>query len=424
MRTTPYWLEHEDRMVFHAPRILPDNSDVVVIGGGFTGLSCAYHLSKSGANVLLIEAGKFGALASGQNGGHVNNGLGGSYLAAKETYGERLARELYWAYDRAVDLVEEIIQSGEIDCYFQRTGKLKAATKPAHFESLRAQYEAMLREVDSDIELVSASDMRRELGSTGFHGGLLYKKSAQMHMGLYSQGLARKILAQGGHIIEDTPVDVVSQTGKEFLVQTPRGPVRTREVVLATGTSRIGNFSWFKRRIIPVGSFAIVTEPLSKSLIDDILPRKRNVTTTPNLGNYFRILPDDRFLFGGRAKFTTSSAQADVECGKILKRAMVKYFPYLERVRVDYCWGGSVDMTANRLPRLGIHEGMHYAMGYSGHGAQISTLMGKTISDRILGRDLRLPFEELPWPCIPGYRGIPWFLPAVGAYYRFKDYIR
>lgn len=421
MKTVPYWLDEPSRPLFEAPPSVSGEVDVLVVGAGFTGLSCAYHLARSGTRVVVADAGRVGAMASGQNGGHLNNGLGGSYLAAKQKHGKDLACALYQAYDRSVDLIETIVKEEGIDCDFRRVGKLKAAVKASHFESLRTQYEAMVQEVDPDLDLIDPSRIRSEVDTDKFSGGLLYRKSAQMHMGRYSKGLAEATLRHGGQVWEETAVTKITRLGKQYRVETTRGALMAREVVLATGISRIGPFSWFKRRLIPVGSFIIVTEPLDTAVIDCLLPNRRNVTTTANIGNYFRILPDNRLLFGGRAKFAAYTGQGHADSCYILRKSLAEFFPQLTNVRVDYCWGGAVDMTADRLPRSGTYRGIPYAMGYSGHGAQLSTHMGRHLAQRVLGQAQRLPFEELPWPSIPGYFGWPWFLPFVGAYYRYKD---
>jgi glycine/D-amino acid oxidase-like deaminating enzyme len=196
------------------------------------------------------------------------------------------------------------------------------------------------------------------------------------------------------------------------------------QILLATGPSVHGPFGYFRRRIVPIGSFIIATEQLSEQLLDTLLPKRRTVTTSKNIGFYFRIAPDERLLFGGRARFAMSNARSDLRSGKILERAMLTIFPQLRESRIDYCWGGLVDMTADRLPRAGEHEGLFYSMGYSGHGAQMSVHMGQVMAEVMSGRSDLNPWRGLNWPAIPGHFGPPWFLPFVGAYYRMKDVLQ
>jgi glycine/D-amino acid oxidase-like deaminating enzyme len=147
-------------------------------------------------------------------------------------------------------------------------------------------------------------------------------------------------------------------------------------------------------------------------------------TDTRNFVNYFRVTPDHRLLFGGRARFATSNASSDARSGAILRRAMAALFPELADARIDYCWGGMVDMTRDRLPRAGERDGLFYSMGYSGHGTQMSTYMGAVMAEVLDGRVELNPWRDFDWPAIPGHFGKPWFLPLVGAYYKLQDLIR
>jgi glycine/D-amino acid oxidase-like deaminating enzyme len=197
-----------------------------------------------------------------------------------------------------------------------------------------------------------------------------------------------------------------------------------RQVLLATGTSAVGPLSWFRRRIVPVGAFIIVTEPLPVDLLDRLTPRRRMTTDTKNFVNYFRVTPDNRLLFGGRARFAATNPKSDAKSGAILRKSLGEVFPELADVRVDYCWGGMVDMTRDRLPRAGEHNGVFYSMGYSGHGTHMSTYMGAIMVEVLDGKSDLNPWRHFDWPAIPGYFGKPWFLPILGAYYRYQDFVR
>ena len=176
---------------------------------------------------------------------------------------------------------------------------------------------------------------------------------------------------------------------------------------------------------MPVGSFLLATRPLTPEEVAATLPGGRTCVTSLNIGNYFRLSPDHRLIFGGRARFSArSDQQSDAKSGEILRRALSGVFPHLADIPVDYCWGGLVDMTQDRYPRAGQAEGLWYAMGYSGHGAQIATHLGQIMADRILGLDDRNPFAGLPWGAVPLHTGKPWFLPLVGLYYKAKDMVQ
>jgi len=421
MKLVPYWADTAQPFSGAESGRVEGDVDVVVVGGGFTGLSAALALAHQGASVAVLEAERVGGAASGRNGGHVNNGTSHEFGGLAARLGVDHARRLYRAYDDAVDTVERIVAEEQIRCDFRRCGKIKLAAKPAHYDSIARGAELLAREADPEVALVPRERIREEVGSDAFFGGLLYRKAAQMHMGRFAAGLADAARRHGARIFENAAVTGISRSGQGYRVTTPRGSVVAKQVFLATGPSRQGPFFWFRRRIIPVGSFIIATEPLSQAQLDSTMPARRNATTTKNIGNYFRISPDNRLIWGGRARFALSSPTSDAKSGAVLKAQLDQVFPQLKGVRIDYCWGGIVDMTADRLPRAGEHDGMFYAMGFSGHGAQMSVHMGQAMA-RVLGGDAGAnPFRDLPWPPVFGHFGKPWFLPAVGLYYRWKD---
>jgi glycine/D-amino acid oxidase-like deaminating enzyme len=170
-----------------------------------------------------------------------------------------------------------------------------------------------------------------------------------------------------------------------------------------------------------VGSFIIATEPLDTSVCDDLLPTRRMASNSKNLLNYFRITPDNRLLFGGRARFAMSNPQSDEQSGHLLRDAMVGMFPQLAKTRIDYCWGGLVDMSLDRLVHAGERDGVYYSMGYAGHGVQMATYMGHRMAEYMAGDRAANIWSDYPFRRIPGHFGPPWFLPFAGAYYKFKD---
>ena len=424
MKQVPYWQDTAEPFRGGAEGPVEGEVDVAVVGGGFTGLSAALALAQEGASVAVLEAGRVVAQASGRNGGHVNNGTALDFAGLAEKLGLDRARSLYHAYDAAVDTVERIVREHQITCDFRRGGKVKLAAKPAHYEKIARGFEILHREADPDTELVPPERVRSEVGSDAFHGGLLYRKSAQMHMGRFGAGLADATARYGARVYENAAVTGLKRLdGTRHLVTTTRGTLTAKQVLLATGPSQRGPFSWFRRRVIPIGSFIIATEPLDPARLDSIMPTRRTATTTQNIGNYFRIAPDDRLIWGGRARFALSSPTSDLKSGRILEASLHRTFPQLGKVRIDYCWGGVIDLTADRLPRAGEHDGLFYAMGFSGHGAQMSVHMGQAMAQVLGGNAAANPLRGLNWPAIPGHFGPPWFMPFVGAYYRFQDWL-
>ena len=423
MKLASYWHDTAPPFTGATQGPVDGKVDVAVVGGGFTGLSAALALARRGASVAVLEADHVGAGASGRNGGQCNNGFAQDFSAMEARFGFERAVALYRAFDAAVDTVERLVAEEGIDCGFARTGKLKLAAKPAHADKLARVRDALHRGADPDVVLVPRDDLPAEIDSRRFHGGLVFPKSGSMHMGRFTIGLAEAALRRGALIHEGAPVRRLKRIGdtEAHDVETTRGTLRAAQVLLATGPSMTGPFFHYRRRIVPIGSFIVVTEPLGSARADALMPTRRMCSTTQNVGHYFRMTSDDRLLFGGRARFALSSATSDVKSGRVLEAGLRDVFPQLAGIRLDWCWGGIVDMTRDRLPRAGRRNGVYYSMGYSGHGTQMSTHMGQVMAAVMAGEEGRNPWTDLDWPAIRGHFGPPWFLPFVGAYYKLQD---
>jgi glycine/D-amino acid oxidase-like deaminating enzyme len=426
MKYVSYW--HDTATPFDGAQTGPVEGryNVAVIGAGFTGLSAARKLAREGLRVAVLEARHVGAGGSGRNGGHLNNGVAHGYAEAKAHLGADRAHALYKAYDRSIDMIEDVIAEERIACDFRRSGKLKLASKPSHVAGLRANYELINREVDPDTRWLERHDLADEVGSEAFHGAMLYGKSAMMHMGRYVTGLATAAYRHGALIWEDAPVIGRHKRAGGWELATPKGRLQTDRVIAATDSYSAevpgAPLRYFRRRIVSVGSYIVATRPLSPEEVAATLPGNRTCVTSLSIGNYFRLSPDNRLIFGGRARFSAVSDQrSDAKSGEILRASLAHTFPHLAGVEIDYCWGGLVGMTKDRFPRAGEADGMIYGMGYSGHGAQMSTLIGQVLADMAMGRTDTNPLAGMDWPAIPAHSGRPWFLPLVGLWFGFKD---
>ena len=370
----------------------------------------------------LFEQHTVGFGASGRNGGMATTGMSIGIRDAVDKLGFDTAARLYGSYGEAVDLIEKLVAEEGIDCDFARPGKLNLASKPAHYQGFEKTHELLTTRLGVETRLVPKVELRREIGSDVFHGGMVDSRSASLHVGKYIRGLGEAAERAGVTIHEQAPVQKLTKVPSGHVLETPRGTLRADQVLLATGAYTRRPFRWHQVRIAPVGSFIIATEPLDPSVCDDVLPTRRVASNSKNLLNYFRITPDNRLLFGGRARFAMStSQQSDEKSGRILRDAMVHTFPQLANTRVDYCWGGQVDMSLDRLVHAGQHDGVYYSMGYAGHGVQMATYMGRQMAGYMSGvRDANI-WSDLVFRRIPGHFGPPWFLPVAGAYYKFKD---
>ena len=427
MRASPlsYWLASAPPFTGGAEGGVEGKADVAIIGGGFTGLSAALALAKRGANVVLLEAGQVVGEASGRNGGQCNNGTAHDYGALSAKFGKDTAKAWYRAHCDAVDTVERLAREEGIDCDFNRCGRVKLAAKPAHYDKLVRAHDLLAAEVDSNVRLVPPEQVQDEVGSDAFHGALIQTTSAQLHPARFGVGLAEAAARAGARIYEQAEVTGLDRLPQGWRVTSSRGTVSADQVLVATGGApAAAPFGFFRRRIISVGSFVIATEPLDNATIDRLLPGRRNYVTSKNIGNYFRLTPDNRLIFGGRARFAISDPRSDLKSGRILEETMGALFPALKGVGVDHVWGGMVDLTADRLPRAGEQDGLYYSMGYSGHGVQMATHMGQQMARVMSGEPDANPWADLDWPSVPGHFGKPWFLPLVGLWYKWQDVIR
>ncbi|MFD1542068.1 NAD(P)/FAD-dependent oxidoreductase [Nonomuraea guangzhouensis] len=425
MKLVSYWLDTAKPAGDFRRTEPPARADVVIVGAGLTGLSTALHLSRQGAQVALLEAHTVGWGASGRNGGMATPGLAISFGAGVKRYGTERATAMFRSYNDAIDTLEDVVTTEGIDCSFSRTGRLTLASKPAHYQSFQASAALMRELAGQDVRLVPPARIREEIGSDHYHGAMVDPLGAGVHVGRLTAGLAAAVSTNGVSIHEECQVTgLTRRSGYQHDVHTELGTIRGDQVVIATSGYTGGLTPWLRRRIVPIGSFIIVTEPLDQSVVDELLPHRRVASDSKNLLYYFRITPDNRLLFGGRARFALSAPASDIKSGRILRRAMTTVFPQLAGARVDYCWGGLVDMSLDQMVHAGERDGLFYSVGYSGHGVQMATHMGKVLAQVLGGEPAANPWQDLPFRAVPGHFGPPWFLPPVGAYYKFLDLVR
>ena len=424
MKLVSYWLDTAKPAGDFRRTELPARADVVVVGAGLTGLSTALHVARQGASVALLEANSVGWGASGRNGGMATPGLAIGFPKAVRRYGAQRATAMFQAYNDAIDTVEELVTTEGIDCSFERTGRLTLACKPGHFAGFERAAAQMRSLAGQEVRLVPKSELASEIGSQHYHGALVDPLGAAVHVGQLTAGLASAAAGYGTSIHEQCRVlELVRRNGNGHDVRTDIGTIRADQVVVATSGYTGQVTPWLRRRIVPIGSFIVVTEPLDEAVVDELLPHRRVASDSNHLLYYFRITPDNRLLFGGRARFAMSNRESDLKSGAILREGMVKVFPQLADARIDYCWGGLVDMTLDQMVHAGERDGVFYSVGYSGHGVQMATHMGKVLA-QVLGGDASANlWQDLKFRAVPGHFGTPWFLPPAGAFYKFLDLV-
>jgi glycine/D-amino acid oxidase-like deaminating enzyme len=425
-----YWLDslpHDARVTPNpAPRFpKPERGyDVAVIGGGYTGLAAARHLARAGAAVVVIEREQIGWGASSRNGGQVLTGLKVDPATLASRYGERRARELFDVAGAAIARLQALVAEEAIDCELARTGHIQAAWKPAHFDGFRAEQALLARVFDHPVHLLPRAEQRSEIGSDAYHGVMVDEASCAINPAKYVHGLARAACRAGARLVEGASVVRLRRSGSAWRVATTSGDVEASDVLAATNGYTNGACPALQRRFVPIGSYIVATEPLAADMADALLPRRRMAFDSKHFLFYFRVAPDRRLLFGGRAQFSRPDAQTTRRAAAILRRGMVSVFPALADVRIEYAWGGNVAFTRDQMPHAGLLDGMYFAGGYCGHGIAMATHLGEQIARRIAGEPVEHPLFDDRFAPIPMYSGTPWFLPLVGAYYQVKDWLQ
>lgn len=404
---------------------IPEKVDVAVIGAGYTGLSAARTLAKQGVSVAVLEAETIGWGASSRNGGMALTGLKLPMQTVIKRYGRGLARELFQCSLDSVDTVEQIVREEKINCGFSRTGHLLTANKPQHYEALKHEVEFMANEFDHQVRLVPPGELKDEIGSTAYHGGLVDEVSGGLNPAQYVAGLARAAEKAGARLHSRARVDSIQRRGKRFSIQTTRGTVSAESVFVATAGYTGNVVRSLQRKVIPIGSFIIATERLPEKLARDLSPKNRMIFDYKHYLNYFRLW-EDRMVFGGRAAFFPETENTIARSAEILRREMVQVYPQLKDVKVEYVWGGTLDFAFDMMTHVGEEDGVYYSLGYAGHGVAMGTYLGKTVAEAMLKGNIRVhPFAQFDFPGAPLglYNGFPWFLPFAGAWHKILDWI-
>jgi glycine/D-amino acid oxidase-like deaminating enzyme len=399
---------------------LPASTDVAIIGAGYTGLSAARCLARRGTDVIVLERHTVGWGASGRNGGFVLPGFKPEMEELDRRLGSDRASAMFQLSLAAIAFLEELVQQEGIACDFARCGALTLAAKPGHLRALEESGRFLRERLNYETELLGPSDLSREIDSRRYHGGLLDPKGCSIQPAKYVAGLAHAAARAGARLVEETEVLQLRRVSGGFELKTQRGTVKAREVLAATNGYTPPALPALRRRVIPIGSYQIATEPLEPALARRLVPRGRVFSDTKNLLYYFRLSPDGRMVFGGRASFTPASLKRSAG---ILRAGMREVFPDLTTASVAYSWSGKVGYPVDHLPHAGRHDGVHYAMGYCGHGVALATYLGARMGEVLAGAGHIPDLGSNSFRPVPLYFGVPWFLPLVGGYYRLRDWL-
>ncbi len=418
-KAEPYWWEAAPRPDLGAPA-LPAKADVVIVGSGYTGLCAALQTARGGRSTVIVDAEDAGYGCSSRNGGQIGWSIKPSYEELTARHGPEKAQAILREGDNALEWIGEFIKAEQIDCGFNIGGRFHAAHSPAHYEDLAHRVANQPPGIDHEGHMVPKSEMQSELGTQAYHGGAVYPAHASLDPGRYHQGLLERALAAGVDVIPNCKVTAIARSSSGTTVTTARGSIEARDVIVATNGYTGTVSPWQRRRVIPIGSYIIATEPLEPGLMDRLMPRSRAISDTRKVVYSYRASPDrSRILFGGRVSHNETDPRVSAPR---LHADLVHLFPELAPVRVSHSWVGFVAYTFDELPHLGQHDGVHYSMGYCGVGVSMAGYLGTRLGQKVLGfKEGATAFDDLTFQTRPFYTGTPWFLGAAVMYYRWRD---
>ena len=401
-------------------------ADVVIIGAGYTGLSAAHHIAKSGLTPIILEANRPGWGASGRNGGVITAKFRQSFRSIDAAHGRAMAKRMYEIAHESTEMVEELVSEFSIaGARLTRSGQVKAAHNHATLRAAVDEADWMKREMgDADVRILDADQVREETGSEAFVGGVLNPGSGGIHPLNYLHGLAEGLAQRGVSIFQDSPALRLRRENGLIVAETPQGAVRARQVIIATNS--YSDLTPATRRmqhiLVPFRSAIIATDKLPHNLAGHLMPTGRTYTETKRMMRWFRMV-DDRVVFGGRGAFGKQDSEAAFDA---LRKAMIGIFPELADVPLSFKWSGLVGMTLDSMPHIGrLDDQTLFSMGYNGAGVAMSSLMGRYLAAFVRGekpdvglldasRLKSIPFYPLREPAVRMVAGWYQFLDAIG----------
>ncbi|MFL2526383.1 MAG: NAD(P)/FAD-dependent oxidoreductase [Candidatus Azotimanducaceae bacterium] len=422
-KETSYWLDDisaSDSKNNHSPE-LPEQTDLVIIGSGYTGLNAAIETAAQGVETLVIDQGDLGQGCSTKNGGQISTSIKPSLKALSKKYGGEKANAIRQEGLNALNWIEDFITLENLNCEFTKSGRFHGAHTPRQYEQMCATVNGLGQE-NITAHPVKKSAMSSELGTDFYHGGLVFPDNASLHPAKYHRELIGLAGARGSKLIGNCKALNISRDKGCFVISTSKGEVVAKKLAVATNGYTSSLTPWLKRRIIPIGSYIIATEPLDAELMDRLFPTNRMITDSRKVVFYFRPSPDrTRILFGGRV----SARETDPsKSGPKLLKDLARLFPELTQTKISHSWTGTVAYSFDELAHTGMQNGMHYAMSYCGSGVSMASYLGMKMGRKIAEvSDSQTAFDELQYPSRPYYFGNPWFLPLAVEWYRMTDRI-
>jgi glycine/D-amino acid oxidase-like deaminating enzyme len=419
----PYWWEAYRPAAGELAEV-PRSARVAIVGGGYAGLSTALELSKHGIEAVVLEANELGFGASTRNGGAVSGGvnIGKSFTGRAAAVEPGRAAQLLSDASDAFATIDRLIGEEGIECFWEKKGRFVGAWTARHF-AMQQRRLAMLNDAaQSGAFMVPADRQRAEIASDYYRGGMVVERSGKLHPALYYKGLLAACRRRSITVCAKAAAGRITRSGNGWRIETSRGAVAAGDVVIATNGYTGDLTPALKRRVVPVASHIVATEELPADLAGSLIPKGRTLSDTRRVLCYYRMSPDGRrMVFGGRARFTQVGPAVSAP---VLYRYMTARFPQLRGYKLTHAWTGNTAFTLDALPHMGEEDGLHYLLGCNGSGVAMMTYLGWQTARKIAGvANYGCSFDSADFPGHPLYSGNPWFLPAVGSWYRLRDRI-
>lgn len=417
-KPAPYWWEGLPPPAERAQP--PGRADVAVIGGGFTGLSAALTLARAGRRTVVFDTGAIGHGASSRNAGAVTRMLhtGFAHMA------EHMDRARFGALTKeaadAFDAVHDLVAREKIECDWRMSGRFLAAASRAHAHNLRVEMDFMQNFSGVQCRWLDAADQAQEYGVERGAGGVVVDGTAVLHPGKLAHHMAALVAMADAALAPRCRVTSITREKTGFTLTHEMGKTQARDVVVATNGYADGLVPHFRRRVLPVQATMMATEPVSPDLLKRAIPNGRMVIDSRRAWRYLRVSPDlTRLLFGSLSGYRDDDMR---RMARRLHAEMTDSLSGFADAKISHCWSGMLGLSFDRIPHLGVHDGMHYAMAMNGTGVPMGTHLGNKIALRLLGSpEGRTAYDDLPFQTRPTYTGNPWFVPWIARWWRFRD---
>lgn len=420
MKHLPFWVDDHPRPA-DLTGDLPSETDYLIVGSGLTGLTAALRLAEGGGQVTVVDAAEIASGASSINGGMVSPDVKAGIRTIYKRHGPQLGREMWDATVRSVDIIDELDRAHGLDAVVARGGMTALGLRESDLARFQETVHWYWENLGVEWTVLDRVAVTGVVGrSEHFTAGLHEPEGIGIHPARLSFGLARAAKAKNVTLVADCKARSIDRGPSGFTVSTDLGSVRAGTVVVATnGYTTREPVPELARKIVSVGSYIIVTEPLAESEAKAIFPTNSMAYTARRFLNYVRRTHDNRILIGGRRNLRTD-LDLD-ESAAALKHRLVELWPSLEDAEVSHVWGGKLAIPFDLTPHIGRVDGVWYAMGYAGHGVGLAALLGHDLAGMLLGATAPSVFSKIEHTGRFYHRGDPWFLGPASILYKTLD---